>query len=170
MKALTRNYSLLLIAAFFAFLLSTNVFGQETKIKEKDLPPAVSKAFQTGYPSAKIVGTAKEVEKGVTYFEVESRDGKIRRDLLYTETGKVAEIEEALSAESIPSFVKSSIEKKFKDVEYKKGEKNVRNSTTKYEVVIEASEVKYEVVCDAKGKIIKSTKLKKEENDEKDND
>jgi len=161
--------------SLFAVVLLTiaatsNLFGQETKIKESDLPSAVIKAFHTEYPSAKIVGTAKEVEKGVTYFEIESKDGKVGRDLLYTKAGKVAEIEEALTAKSIPSFVKKSIEKKFKKVEYKRGEKNIRNSITKYEIVIESSEVKYEVVCDAKGNITKSTKLKNTESDEKDND
>ena len=169
MKKLISRISLFTMI-ILAFAATTNLFGQETKIKESDLPLAVTKAFHAEYPEAKIIGTAKETEKGVTYFEIESKDGKVRRDLLYTESGKVAEIEEVLTAETIPDFVKSSIEKKFTKVEFKKGEKNVRNSITKYEVIIEASEVKYEVVCDAKGKIIKSTKLKKEENDENDND
>jgi len=160
----------LILAVFLTCLAVSGLFAQETKIQEKDLPPAVTRAFQTTFPGAKILGTAKEIEKGITYFEIESKDGKVRRDLLYTQDGKVAEIEEALTAETIPGFVKKSIEKKFKDVEYKKGEKNVRNSVTKYEVIIEASEVKYEVVCNMNGKIIKTTKLKNNESDESDND
>ena len=111
------------------------------------------------YPNAKIIGTAKETEKGITYFEIESKDSNMRRDLLYTKEGKVVEIEEELSAENIPSFVKAAVEEKFKDVEYKRGEKNVRNNVTKYEVV-----------CDVKGKILKTTKLKNEKSDENDND
>ena len=148
----------------------SSLFAQEKRIKEKDLPTDVSKAFHNEYPAAKIIGTAKETEKGVTYFEIESKDGNVRRDLLYTKAGKVAEIEEVLTAETIPDFVKKSIEKKYKDVEYKRGEKNVRNSITKYEVVIEAAEVKYEVVCDSNGKILKASKLKNNESDESDND
>jgi len=157
-------------ALIFTFSAITSTNAQEIKIKKNDLPATVTKAFHSAYPDAKILGTAKETEKGVTYFEIESKDGAVRRDLLYTIDGKVAEIEEALSDETIPSFVKSTIEKKFKDVKYKKGEKIVRNSVTKYEVIIEASEVKYDVVCDANGKILTTTKLKNEELDENDND
>ncbi len=167
-KTLSKIYLAAVILLVIA--ASSKLFCQESKIKEKDLPPAVTKTFHTVYPDAKIIGTAKEIEKGVTYFEIESKDGKVRRDLLFTKEGKVAEIEEVLTAETIPAIVKESIEKKFKKVEYKRGEKNIRDSVTKYEVVIEASEVKYEVVCDVNGKIIKTTKLKSKGADENDND
>ncbi|MCX6561361.1 MAG: hypothetical protein NTZ26_12710, partial [Candidatus Aminicenantes bacterium] len=43
----------------------------------KILPPAVLKAFQAAYPKAVIKGASKEVEKGVTQYEVESVDGKL---------------------------------------------------------------------------------------------
>lgn len=160
------------IAATAAFILLTagsNIFGQETKIKEKDLPPAVTKAFHTEYPNAKILGTAKEAEKGVTYFEIESKDGKVRRDLLFTKDGKTKEIEERLTAGTIPDFVKKSIAAKYKNHEFIRGEKNVSGSVTKYEIMIKSGKKKYEVVCDAKGQIEKSRELNKK-SDENDND
>ena len=159
-----------IVMVTLAFFAVSNLFAQEKRVKEKDIPSTVTKAFHSEYPAAKIIGTSTEVEKGVTYFEIESMDGKVRRDLLYTKTGKVEEIEEVLTAATIPDFVKKSIEKKFKDVEYKKGEKNMRNSVTKYELIIEASELKYEVVCDAHGKITKTKKIKNEESEVNDND
>jgi len=58
----------------------------------KILPAAVLDAFKTAYPKAVIKGTSKETEKGVTYYEIESVDGKLNRDLLYTADGKAAEI------------------------------------------------------------------------------
>ena len=155
---------------FVTIFAVSSLSAQEKRIKEKDLPAAVTKAFHTEYSGAKIVGTSTEVEKGVSYFEIESMDGKVRRDLLYTKEGKIAEIEEVLNAETIPVAVKESIKKKFKKVEFKKGEKNIRGAKTIYEVVIEANEVKYEVVCDAQGKITKTRKIKNKESDEKDND
>lgn len=166
----TTSLSFFILAAIFTLLAVPTTRAQEVKIKKNDLPPVVLKAFQAAYPGAKIIGTAKETEKGASYYEIESRDGNVRRDLLFTKDGKVVEIEEALSADNIPVFVKKSINKKFNNVEYKRGEKNVRNSVTKYEVIIEAAEIKYEVVCDASGKILKTVKLKNEEGKESDND
>lgn len=156
-------------SAFVLLTISPNIFGQETKIKEKDLPPAVAKAFHSEYPNAKILGTAKETEKGVTYFEIESKDGKVRRDLLFTKGGQTKEIEERLTAETIPAFVKKSIEAKYKNHEFIKGEKNVSNSVTKYEIMIKSGKNKYEVVCDSKGNIEKTRELSKK-SDEQDND
>lgn len=159
------SLTFIVLAATISFSALTSTRAQEMKIKKSDLPAVVSKAFQAEYPNAKILGVAKETEKGVTYFEIESKDGKVRRDLLFTKNGKVAEIEESLTSKDIPVFVKKSIEMKFKNVEFKRGEKNIRNSVTKYEVVIEAAEIKYEVVCNASGKILKTTRLKDEESD-----
>ncbi len=157
-------------AAVFILLTSgSNVFGQEVKIKEKDLPPAVAKAFHSEYPNAKILGTAKETEKGVAYFEIESKDGNVRRDLLFTKEGKIKEIEERLTAETIPGFVKKSIEAKYKNHTFIRGEKNVRNSVTTYEVTIKSGKNEYEVICNSKGKIEKTHELGKK-SDEQDND
>ena len=156
-------------SVFVLLTASPNIFGQETKIKEKDLPPAVAKAFHSEYPNAKILATAKETEKGVTYFEIESKDGKVRRDLLFTKDGKTKEIEERLTAETIPGFVKKSIEAKYKNHEFISGEKNVSDNVTKYEITIKSGKQKYEVICDSKGKIEKSRELNKK-SDKQDND
>ena len=100
-------------ACSYDFFVASNLFVQEKRIKEKDLPVVVIKAFHSEYPTAKIIGTSKEVEKGVTYFEIESMDGKVRRDLLYTKGGIRSEIEETLAHDKIPGFVKTSIMKKY---------------------------------------------------------
>lgn len=156
-------------ATFVLLTTSSNIFGQEIKIKEKDLPPAVTKAFHSEYPNAKVLATAKEIEKGVTYFEIESKDGKVRRDLLFTKDGKTKEIEERLTAETIPGFVKKSIEAKYKNHEFISGEKNVSNSVITYEIMIKSGKQKYEVVCNANGKIEKTRELNKK-SDKQDND
>jgi hypothetical protein len=68
------------------------------KFTAKDLPAAVSEAFTKAYPKAVSTGADKEAEKGKTFYEIESLDGTMKRDLLYTPEGKAAEIEEALPA------------------------------------------------------------------------
>jgi hypothetical protein len=89
----TGSHTLIMMLMFITIFAISSLFAQEKRIKEKDLPVAVTKAFHTEYPAAKIIGTSTEVEKGVTYFEIESMDGKVRRDLLYTKEGKRSEIE-----------------------------------------------------------------------------
>ena len=118
---LTRTSVMMFI--FATIFAVSSLFAQETRIKEKDLPATVTKAFHSEYLGAKIIGTSTEVEKSITYYEIESMDGKVRRDLLYTKEGKIAEIEEVLNAETIPAAVKESIKKKFKKVELKKEKK-----------------------------------------------
>ncbi len=78
----------------FILVSTDSSFAQEKKIDKNDLPKAVLNAFQKRYPNAAIKGTSIEKENGKTYYEIESIDGTRRRDLLYTKSGKVAEIEE----------------------------------------------------------------------------
>lgn len=77
---------------------SSSAWAHEKKIAPKDLPATVSSAFKAAYPSAKIKGAGTETEDGVEYYEIESVDGKTRRDLLYTKDGKVCEIEEMVKS------------------------------------------------------------------------
>ncbi len=101
------------VIAFVSISITSISIAQEKKIDKKDLPKAVVESFQKSYPNAVIKGTSTEKEHGKTYYEIESMDGTQGRDLLYTEDGKIAEIEEALAAENIPDFIKNSVMKKY---------------------------------------------------------
>lgn len=46
--------------------------AEETKVKMKDLPPAVQKTVQEQTRTAKLRGLAKEVENGKTCYEAET--------------------------------------------------------------------------------------------------
>jgi hypothetical protein len=178
----TGSNTLIMMLMFITIFTMSSLFAQEKRIKEKDLPVAVTKAFHTEYPAAKIIGTSTEVEKGVTYFEIESMDGKVRRDLLYTKEGKRSEIEETLTHDKIPDFVKTSIMNKYPKYEIKRAERVTSdNNKISYEVLVKMGHKRAEVVLDKDGKIIKSENLKrekeekeekesKEEKEEKDND
>ncbi len=179
---LTGNRISIIMLIFVTIFAVSNLFAQEKRITEKDLPAAVTKAIHTEYPAAKIIGTSTEVEKGVTYFEIESMDGKVRRDLLYTKEGKRSEIEETLAHDKIPDFVKTSIMNKYPKYEIKRAELVTSdNNKITYEVQIKMGHKRAEVVLDKDGKIIKSENLKrenekkegkesKEEKEENDND
>ena len=158
------------VLAVVLLLSATSVFAQETKgMTAKDLPAAVSAAFAKAYPNAKILGVGKETENGKTYFEVESMDGKTRRDLLYAPDGTVYETEEVIADAAVPEAVKAALTKEFKKYEIEKVEKTTRGTATEYEMTVEVGKKMYSVTADGQGKMIekKEVKAKKEKKNEK---
>jgi len=92
-----------MLLVFILVCSATLVMAQEKKAKGKVvLPEAVLSAFKAAYPKAEIKAASKETDKGVTYYEVESIDGKQQRDILYIADGKAAEIEETLDLATLP--------------------------------------------------------------------
>ena len=163
-----KNILMLIISLAFVQVSANSLFAQEKKIEKKDLPKAVLNTFQKGYPNATIRVTSMEMERGKTYYEIESLDKGHRRDLLYTKSGKVAEIEETLASNDIPDFVKSSVMKKYPKDEINRAEKVTRGQKISYELVVKSGMQKQEVVLDSKGNIQK-IKMMKKEKEEKEN-
>src|ERR1700682_3388815 len=95
-KTMKANMTLVRITRIAAAvsLLSFSAAAQEKKITAKQVPAAVSAAFKTAYPKATIRGYAQEKENGKVFYEIESLDGKTKRDILYNADGTVAEMEE----------------------------------------------------------------------------
>jgi uncharacterized membrane protein YkoI len=120
----------------------------------KILPPAVLSAFKSSYPNAVIKGTSKETEKGITYYEVESVDGKLNRDLLYTADGKAAEIEEAVLPESLPPAVQQALAKAYPGFKILKAEALTKGDQKLFELKIQVQDKKKGVTIDPSGKII----------------
>ncbi len=120
----------------------------------KILPPAVLSAFKTSYPNAVIKGTSKETEKGITYYEVESVDGKLNRDLLYTADGKAAEIEEAILPERLPAAVQQALAKAYPGSKILKAEALTKGDQKLFELKIQVQDKKKGVTIDPSGKII----------------
>lgn len=162
--------SLKISVAFFVlsiFLLGTysGTFAQDKKISKKNVPQAVLNSFHKTYPKAVIKGMSTETEKGKTFFEIESVDGKVNRDLLYTAAGKIAEIEETIASSELPKMSMQLIEKKFPGAKIEKAERNTSGSKVIYELAITSKKGKFEVVLNKEGKIIKSKKASAEEGD-----
>ena len=83
----------------------------ETKVKMKDLPPAVQAAVKQQSEGATLRGLAKEVEKGKTFYEAELKVNGHNKDVLMDPDGKVVSIEEEVPLASVPAAVKAEIEK-----------------------------------------------------------
>ncbi len=130
---------------------------EEAKLAAPDLkilPPAVLTAFKTAYPNAVIKGASKETEKGVTYYEIESVDGKMNRDLLYTADGRAVEIEEAIPPESLPAAVQQALAREYPGYKVLKAEGMTKDGQKLFELQILVNDKKKGVTIDPSGKII----------------
>jgi len=140
----------------------------EKKIAQKDLPAPVLTAFQKAYPKATIKGASTEVEEGKTYYEIESLDGKVKRDLLYLSDGTIAEIEETVAAADLPKAVSAAVTGKYPKGKIEKSEKVTHGAVVAYEVVVKSGETTVEMSFNPEGKLLKESKdAGKEEAEEK---
>jgi hypothetical protein len=89
-----------------AVLPGASLAGQDA------LPPPVASAFHQTYPAARVLHVSKERRDGNIVYEIESRDGDTRRDLIYSPAGAVLEIEERIPVDSVPAVVRAAAERR----------------------------------------------------------
>ncbi len=138
----------------------------ETEITMKDLPTAVLASFHKAYPKAEIKGTAQETEKGETYFEIESVDNGLSRDLLYLADGTVVEIEESVDPAKLPASVKAFVKNKYPHGKIAAAEKNFRDGATTYDLRVVSGETVADLVVGPKGKLISMHEADNEQQEE----
>lgn len=109
--------------------------AQERKLTEKNVPAAVVSAFKAAYPNATIVGFAREKENGKVFYEIESKEGDVGRDVLYNPDGSVAEIEETIAAGDLPSAIQDMMRLKYARAVIMKAEKTTAGEKVGYEVI-----------------------------------
>jgi hypothetical protein len=68
--------------------------AQETEVAKKDVPPQVLAAFNKAYPNDKVLEWQKEIHSGKQYYEAETVDAKVARNVMYKPDGKLAQTEE----------------------------------------------------------------------------
>ena len=154
----TRYVTLAGFVLSLLFILLVECRATETKITRKDVPPAVIKAFEQAYPNAKVNAYSKEVERGVTYYELETVDGNTRRDLLYTADAKVAEIEETVSMNDLPGAVSRTFARESAGARASRIEKTTRGGKVSYEFGM--GKGKPEIVIDSAGQVLSGSKPK----------
>lgn len=153
------------LAAIVVSALAARAQG-EKKIAVKDLPAAVTASFHKTYPHAKIRGASREQEKGTTYYEVESVDGKVKRDLLYTADGTCVEIEETIAAKALPTDVSKSLKQEFPRGKVLKAEKVTKDQTVTYELLVQSGKDRWEITFDQTGKVVEKSKRNEKKGDE----
>jgi hypothetical protein len=93
-------------------LLALVGIASAKSLQLKDLPAAVQRAVQETLKGGEIKSISREVEKGVTQYEVESMLNGKHRDFNIDVKGKVLVVEEEVDLSIIPAAAKAAIEKK----------------------------------------------------------
>jgi len=142
-------------AAIAIAVLSCSRLGlsQETKIAAKNVPAPVIAAFKATYPNATIRGYSREKENGKTYYEIESREGRVSRDVLYNPDGTVAEIEETVDIKDLPAEVRQTIHTHYPKGVITKAEKTIAGDKVSYEVTIKHGIKRVTIELDSDGKL-----------------
>jgi hypothetical protein len=128
--------------------------AQEKKITAKDVPAAVITAFTNSYPNATIRGYAREKEQGKVFYEIESREGTMSRDVLYNADGTVAEIEESMAVTDLPADAQQAIKQKYPKAVIRLAEKTTAGDKITYEVSLRQGKKRMSMEFDANGKVI----------------
>jgi hypothetical protein len=97
-------------------------------------PQAVMAAFKQAYPNATILAVSRERREGKVVYEIESKDGAMRRDLIYDPEGHTLEVEEIIPADSVPAAVRAGLERDLKGATILGAERVMRGDTVLYEV------------------------------------
>ena len=138
----------------FMLLLNCSVFAQHKKYTSADMPQTVIDSFNKIYPDATALGYDIERENGGKFYEIESMDGDIRRDLLYNADGSISEIEEQINIGDLPDNIVSSVNSKYPKGTISKAERVTKGSDTLYEVVVKTGKKKLEVRLNSNGDVV----------------
>jgi uncharacterized membrane protein YkoI len=147
----------IMVFTFAALIVSTLVQAEE--IKKEAVPPAVIASFEKSYPAATIKSYEREDRGGETCYEIESTEGTIERDIIYSAGGGVLEIEESLDVKQLPERVRKSVEKNHSQGKILSAEKVTQGKDITYELIVQSGEKKLEMEIDAYGGMISSKKI-----------
>lgn len=143
----------LLLTATLLATLALPAAAKERKLSRAKVPTPVLTAFEKAYPKAHALSFAEEDKDGKACYEIESRDGTTRRDLLFAADGTILEIEETVSPADLPAAVRAAITRSAPKATIKRAEKVTRGDAVRFEVELTGAATK-ELVFDIDGKRI----------------
>jgi hypothetical protein len=139
-------------------VLLSPTYGQEQSLKKKNVPKPILEAFTKAYPKATIKGFAKEKDKGVMEYEVESVEGMIHRDISYKADGTVIVVEESMAFNDLPEVVRNAVSKDYPKWKIIICEKVTKASVVRYELLLKTGGKKMELVYNADGTLVEKEK------------
>jgi hypothetical protein len=108
----------------------------DSPIKIADLPAPVRNAVERETAGSKVKGFFKEVERGVTSYEVETEVSSRSRDLSFDTQGKLLAVEEETTLDALPASAKAAIERRAAGGKVTKNEKITAGRQVSYEAGI----------------------------------
>ncbi len=102
----------LFIQSSIVLAIAVVTFAAESKVKLENLPASVQATVRQETQNATLVGISKEISKGKTMYEVETKLNGKTRDLMLDAAGKVASVEEEVDISTLPSAAREAIQKK----------------------------------------------------------
>jgi hypothetical protein len=136
--------------AFSGCLISISLLA-DTKVPFDRLPAAVQSSARANAKGAEIVGASKEVEKGQTSYEVETKLGGKSRDLSFDSSGKLLAVEEEVTFKALPASARAAIEKRAAGGTMNKIEAVTVGSSVSYEAVVTANGKRREIAVNVDG-------------------
>ncbi len=143
------------------------------------LPEAVEKAFRAEFPKAEIVKLDKEVENGVTVYDIEFKDGDVARETDIAADGTILEASITIDLKAVPKAVMKGIEKAAEGATVKRVEKieirceaedgkitKLDKPKINYEAELTKGDKTGEVTVDDKGNVVEAAKYGEEKKDE----
>lgn len=113
-------------------IFSCAISAQETEISRRDVPPAVLSAFNKDYPNAKVLEWEKEIHGGRLYYEAETVDGKVARDIMYSPDGSTAQVEEKVAPRDLPQAVTDAVKQQYPNATIRSANKVTHLGVTEY--------------------------------------
>jgi uncharacterized membrane protein YkoI len=120
---------------FIGFILASITFG-DTKVAFSSLPAVVQIAAKHQANGAMIVGATKEVEKGRTTYEVETKAGGKSRDLSFDKARNLLTVEQEVALDSLPTPVFEAIQRRAAGGTIKKVESINLDNSVSYEATV----------------------------------
>jgi hypothetical protein len=152
MKGSQMNFGRKLAVLLTVSLLFAAARAQETEVSRKDVPPAVLAAFDKAYASAKVLEWEKEIHAGKVYYEAETVDAKVSRNVMYSPDGTVAQIVEKIAMKDLPGSVAESLKRLYPTATVKSAQKVIHADVIEYGLALSAGNPK-KVIMAADGTI-----------------
>jgi len=129
--------------------------AQEQSIKKKDMPKGILESFQKSFPKVKTIGYSKETVEGDLFYEIESAEGTVHRDVTYAADGSLVSVEETLPFDELPEPVRTTISTEYPEAKIARCEKVMKGSTIEFEVLVSSGKQKHELLLSEDGTVLK---------------
>ncbi|MDD5673979.1 MAG: hypothetical protein PHC61_07450 [Chitinivibrionales bacterium] len=147
------------IVGAFCLVSAEGKITGEKKVVKKVAPEVVMMAFKTAYPDATINGVEKSAKDGQVSYKIESKDGNVRRDVIYTAEAVLTEVDEAIAVGNLPEAITKAVAVQYPKGKITEAQKTERGTTTEYDLHVKNNKENIELVLDTNGIIVSTHKV-----------